>query len=256
MEKPNRLYFSEMLGGFIVFLTSMLAVGPLIATLWLGTENVTRPLQPDMEARLLICIAITTALAMIGYCLCLSRRAKDAIWRQRAFESVSRTSQDFLLGATAWWVAYPIVGVISQFLMILILLLGFPPVHYEQVAVRYVRMTLEYPALFAVMTVALVLLVPIAEEILFRGCLQTWLRHWLRPGQAIVLTSTLFAFFHFSSSQNIDNVPLLASLFLLSCFLGYLYERQQSLWASIGLHGTFNGVSVILILFTEPPPSV
>jgi uncharacterized protein len=65
---------------------------------------------------------------------------------------------------------------------------------------------------------------------------------------SILLASLIFAFFHFSYSQGIDNIEVITSLFVFSCFLGFVYERQQSLWASVGLHALFNAISVVLIV--------
>ncbi|MBI3211827.1 MAG: CPBP family intramembrane metalloprotease [Simkania negevensis] len=51
--------------------------------------------------------------------------------------------------------------------------------------------------------------------------------------------------FHLSSSQGVGNI----SLFIFALYLGFLYEKQCSLFASIALHMTFNSISVIRILF-------
>jgi membrane protease YdiL (CAAX protease family) len=65
---------------------------------------------------------------------------------------------------------------------------------------------------------------------------------------AILLTSLAFALFHYSGSQEIGNVSLIASLFTFALFLGFIYEKQSSLFASIGLHMTFNLASALRIL--------
>ena len=63
-----------------------------------------------------------------------------------------------------------------------------------------------------------------------------------------MIASLIFAAFHFSTSQGLNNIELLVSLFVLSCFLGFLYERQESLLASMALHATFNAISILAIL--------
>ncbi len=84
-----------------------------------------------------------------------------------------------------------------------------------------------------------VFLVPIFEEMLFRGFFQTILRSltgnaWL----SIVINSALFAVIHY---PNWTHMP---SLFILSCGLGYAYERSGSLFRPILMHILFNGLSV------------
>lgn len=81
-------------------------------------------------------------------------------------------------------------------------------------------------------------IVPVFEELLFRGFLQTSIssatgNRWL----AIVLTSLLFACLH----PVMTHVP---ALFALSCGLGYAYERSGSLLRPIFMHMLFNGLSV------------
>ena len=124
----------------------------------------------------------------------------------------------------------------------------FFPAPEEQIAVKYLRTVAQFPLLFTVASLLIVFIVPIAEELLFRGFLQTWLKQKVGWGKAILITSIIFSLFHFSTQQGAHNLSLLSSLFILSCFLGFLYERQQSLFASIALHMVFNGVSILLLL--------
>jgi membrane protease YdiL (CAAX protease family) len=82
-----------------------------------------------------------------------------------------------------------------------------------------------------------VLIVPVFEELLFRGFLQSSLRSLSgKPWIAIVLTSLFFAILHPPT-----HIP---ALFFLSCGLGYAYERSGSLFRPILMHVFFNGFSV------------
>lgn len=91
---------------------------------------------------------------------------------------------------------------------------------------------------------ALLVLAPVAEEIVFRGGLQRLLRHWPAGrtswqsiSAANVLTSTVFALAH------LWNHPPLAALGVLpvSLLLGWAYERSgQRLAPPIVLHLYFN----------------
>ncbi|MHC4881569.1 MAG: lysostaphin resistance A-like protein [Planctomycetota bacterium] len=82
-----------------------------------------------------------------------------------------------------------------------------------------------------------VLIVPVFEELLFRGFLQTSLRSVSgKPWVAIVLTSLFFSVLHPPT-----HIP---ALFMLSCGLGYAYERSGSLFRPILMHVFFNGFSV------------
>ena len=123
---------------------------------------------------------------------------------------------------------------------------GAQPV--DQVAVNQLKTTLNNPALLGATIAAIVLVAPFIEEVLFRGFLQTWLRRFLKPRFAIPIVSFIFASFHFSVLQGLTNITLILSLFVLSCFLGLLYEKQKTLWSPIVLHMLFNGINVSMIL--------
>lgn len=92
----------------------------------------------------------------------------------------------------------------------------------------------------AVITAA-VIVAPVFEEILFRGFLQTGIRQCTRFAWIAIGTSSLiFALIH---------APWQAPpIFVLSLFLGWVYEKTRCLWAPIGMHATFNA-SVILVNF-------
>lgn len=176
-----------------------------------------------------------------------------AVWelkpqeKQVVFGQEEGAKQNLLIGMASWLISYPFILCISQVFSILIALEWHPP-QVDQVAVKYLKALMNDPFLFYLNVLAIVSAVPLTEELLFRGLLQSWLRSKIGWKGAIIITSVIFALFHFSFSQGLSNIELLSSLFVLSCFLGFLYERQRSIWAPIGLHACFNAVSVLLIM--------
>ncbi len=146
-----------------------------------------------------------------------------------------------------WLLAYPWVVIISQFAAIaMILWYGEAPPNIDQEMVKYIKEMTEYKPLFFSTIATVVFIVPIGEELLFRGFLQNWLRTFLPLSLSIIFTSILFASLHFSIGQGLLNWQLIPGLFALSCYLGYVYERQQSLIAPIFLHMTVNGISIAI----------
>ncbi len=87
----------------------------------------------------------------------------------------------------------------------------------------------------------LVVLVPITEEVLFRGFLYKGFKSKAGPVMAALLTSGLFGLAHMQWNISIDT-------FILSFFLIYLYEKTESLWPSIALHSIKNCLA-FLVLF-------
>lgn len=99
---------------------------------------------------------------------------------------------------------------------------------------------------------SLVVLPPIAEEIMFRGFLFTSFRQKFRFRYAVIFTSLLFGVAHLQFGSG---APLLwvAALdtFTLSVVLCYLRERTGSLWASIMLHALKNLIAFVALFHSR-----
>lgn len=99
---------------------------------------------------------------------------------------------------------------------------------------------------FGLITLAIVA-APVLEELMFRGFLQTAIRHTI-PIQnrwfAIILASIFFTSVHLG----VGSVFALPTLAVLSLGLGWIYERTGNLWASIGVHALFNASQIALTL--------
>lgn len=182
------------------------------------------------------------------YCKGQSPTLFKRIWKDRSIPHAKSITTDFLMGVLTWIIGFPLVIAIGQLAdMIIYYFLGLE--NYEQVAVRYLKTTLDSPPMLAVALFTILVAAPVIEEFLFRGCLQTFFKRYMIPKNAIIFSALCFSLFHFSPSQGVGNISLVASLFLFALFLGFIYERQASLFASIGLHMTFNAVSTFRILF-------
>jgi membrane protease YdiL (CAAX protease family) len=97
----------------------------------------------------------------------------------------------------------------------------------------------------AVLVVAAVALTPaLCEEALFRGWLQGALRRRLRAWPAIVIQAVLFALFHMS--------PLsIVALAFVGLYLGFLFDRCGTLYASMTAHCLYNG-TIIAVMNLAP----
>lgn len=96
--------------------------------------------------------------------------------------------------------------------------------------------------------ISLVILPPIAEEIIARGFLYTGLRSKLPKVKAAIITSILFAVAHLQwGSGNALLWVAALDTFVLSMILVYLREKTGSLWAPIGTHMLKNTVAFALL---------
>ena len=92
-------------------------------------------------------------------------------------------------------------------------------------------------------TVVFFTLIPVAEEMLFRGWLQGWLlqRRWfaqrsLQISRANYCTSLVFAMAHLWQ----HTLMLLPGYFIVSLVLGHFRERYRGILVPILLHGYYN----------------
>jgi membrane protease YdiL (CAAX protease family) len=96
--------------------------------------------------------------------------------------------------------------------------------------------------------ISLVILPPLAEEIMVRGFLYSTLKKALPLLSAVLLTSGLFAAAHLPEGEPAGPLYIAAlDTFVLSLVLIYLREQTGSLWSSITLHATKNGVAFVAL---------
>ena len=101
--------------------------------------------------------------------------------------------------------------------------------------------TLGYIFLF----LAVVIVAPIGEEIVFRGFLQKFLEeYWKDITRAVLVTSLFFAMIHFNPFWTIQ-------IYLLGVILGFLAWKTKSVIPSILLHIVNNGSAFILTNIDE-----
>jgi len=89
------------------------------------------------------------------------------------------------------------------------------------------------------MVLSTCILAPLLEELLCRGMMLRGMLTHMSPWKAIFWSAFLFAFMHLNPWQSIP-------AFLLGLFLGWVYWRTHSLWATIFLHCLNNSLSTVL----------
>ncbi len=190
-------------------------------------------------------------LSFLGFGLLfffLPKRIQSAI--VGPFVSSTKFMKDIGFGLLILLIALPLVSFLDSFLeYVFDHLLNAPLPH--QVAVQYLIDTRGDSFAYYSIALTAVFVAPVLEELLFRGVLQRYFRNYLGPKGAVLLASFLFALFHFAPAQELSNIPLIIVLFIFAMYLGFCYEKRNSLVASIVLHMAFNATSVLRIHFFE-----
>ena len=136
-----------------------------------------------------------------------------------------------------------IIYIIISAILILIatkFLPGFDINQVQDIGYRQISKNYEYILAF----VSLIVIVPIIEEILFRGFLFGKLKKIIPVWAAIIITSVLFGFLHGSWNVGIDTFALSVVLCLLRQFTG-------SIWASILLHMLKNSIAFYFLFINS-----
>jgi len=94
---------------------------------------------------------------------------------------------------------------------------------------------------FLVMLLFTGLLVPLAEEMYFRGALFGWLRRNVSWPAALIGSSLLFGLGH------MDSLAVAVSSFVLGLANAVLYERTRSIWVPVAVHALNNSLAIVLI---------
>lgn len=96
--------------------------------------------------------------------------------------------------------------------------------------------------------ISLVVLPPLAEEIMVRGFLYSSLKKAMSVWPAALATSLIFAAAHLPEGGAAGPLYIAAlDTFILSLVLIYLREKTGSLWASITLHAIKNGIAFVAL---------
>lgn len=238
---PLALY--HVLGAFAIYFGIVVFAAPLIATFLRKTAFPTQSDLIGFAAWINLLTSSLIAVFLLIFWKSLNRKIARGIWRD---ESIPPDySSDIALGAVAWVIAFPLVLSVSQFLDVFVYAIFHVVQLPDQLAVAFLKMTFSQPFYFLLTIISIIVVAPFIEELIFRGFLQTYARKFVSPKNAILISSVCFSFFHYTPEQGLGNIPIIGSLFVLALFLGFLYERQRSLLASISLHACFNAISVL-----------
>ncbi len=142
--------------------------------------------------------------------------------------------------ALFFWLIYFGVIIVVSVVLAYVHIPGFDINQKQNVGFSNMTFAYEYLAAF----IALVVVAPIFEEIIFRGYLFGRLRERNSFWISAVLTSLVFGAVHLQLNVAID-------VFILSMFMCYLRERFNSIWPTILMHSFKNGLAYVL-LFVLP----
>jgi membrane protease YdiL (CAAX protease family) len=102
----------------------------------------------------------------------------------------------------------------------------------------------EFGGSLALTLLAVAVIAPISEEIIFRGFTFRWLQGRLPLWAAVLASAAIFSAAHAGWAEP----SLFLPVFLGGVLLAYVYAKSRSVWPGVIIHMTINIVGVILIL--------
>ncbi len=217
----------------VAMAAGLAALAPLVA---LGVD-------PAGSVGTAVSAALTT-LAFVGTVWALVVRTGALAWGDMGLARPSRRALADMAAGTL--LAVPLVVVELVIMVLLVAVAGTPSSPLPPAS--------SAPEAALDLLVAAVL-APIGEEVFFRGyATSVWARS-AGPGRAIARGALFFAFAHIatllattSSTGLAAAVGQFLALVPAGLVLGWVFLTRRSLWASIGLHGAYNGL-IVLIAF-------
>lgn len=172
------------------------------------------------------------------------------------FLAVTRRGLSYLDLSVSWsWVPLVAGVVLALSVLRLVVLLGAAALGVEAAPSAIVGLGVPLGVLLPVMLVASLLIIGPAEELLFRGVVQKYLRERFSATTAILGAGLLFGSIHVLAlvqSTGVGTALSLVVITLVGLAIGWLYERTGSLVAAMVAHGVYNalvfGLAYVLFL--------
>lgn len=251
MLRRQLVAFFEVLGvATLGVLLTMLIIASFGLVLSAGALVPTGP-NPDY-----LTASFTVALVLaIQYVSLLMPAFLVGYWhRRRSARNYGLTTNTrsisylILLGVAAWAIA----DLPAKLVRLAQELFPIPPLPVTQAAINYADWIRWDFWLF--LAIGSFVVIPIVEELFYRGYIQTRLAEDFGGLAAVLISSAIFAFGHVQYVYlGVYGISNLIALIIASLALGYLYHRTKSLIPSIVLHAIANIPAIGLWQFILPP---
>ncbi len=200
----------------------------IIETITIESESVM------MDAMLAVDTNMISAVASVVVVLALLVLAK---YKRRKFSD--HTSLYFApLKNPRAWAAIPAGIAMHSIVLFIISIIPFPESVIESYNELYAFIG-ESPLWLEI--IAVVVLAPIVEELVFRGCIHSRLRRSMKPLTAALISAFIFGVAH-------GHIISVVYAFTLGLVLTYLYERYNSVVIPMIFHAAFNGANYLPII--------
>ncbi len=187
--------------------------------------------NPSIPESALVISHVGKAIGLMGGIMLVCRR-KNYTWRDLGFRQSTRTW--LIISVAIALIMFPIRLIMAH------LLVGIMP--EWEVGAGGVFLDNSYSWAYNLLLVLIVtFIVPVTEEVFYRGFLYTWFRNRRPFWIAVFFSSMMFGVSHIIPIQIVMSI-------VLSVIITLVFEKSGSLWNAITIHATNNALGATLAL--------
>ncbi len=229
-----------LLIGVAIVIGSAFVTGSVFTQIY-KSQNFNELLKSPLFFSIFQSLYLFLSLILLGILL---RFKKLGLWN---VSSRFGALKEFGFGALSLIFVLPFVNLVNMIVKFFLGLFGLN-VESKQEVLSILENASKTPLACSLMLLSIVVLVPVVEEILFRGLIQGWLKRRLGLKWGLSFSILIFTAAHFSFSHGLGNIEILLTLLVIAFFLTITYENRGTLWASLGLHSSFNALTSIAVI--------
>jgi membrane protease YdiL (CAAX protease family) len=173
---------------------------------------------------------LTIAITLLFGVYFIALRPKKLSWREVGLKSFAAKDWKLII-------IYSIMLLVGA--VIIVVLTSFIGISVENSKTEAMQESVTFFTVFIAFISAAVIS-PIYEEIFYRGFLYRWFRTRVGFTGAILISSLIFTIVH------IPTYNVMPVNFFSGIIFALAYERTNSIWAPICIHGITNGIMVLL----------
>lgn len=170
---------------------------------------------------------------------CVEKYIRNRKWSEVGFK-FRNTLRD--IKDNWYWIALVVIGIDFLFVLVGNFLLPGYIVHVKE------RLPMVVSTSTTISIVITITIGTFLEEVVYRSCFQERLSWFIRPTYAILLTSIVFGFVHFSRGSLLIVSFDIIGVIIDSIIYGIIYNNTKNIFASWFTHYLADVIGVILIL--------
>lgn len=177
-------------------------------------------------------VGLTIAIVILFSIYFVALYPKQLSWKELGLKKFAKRDWKIII-------VFSILLIVGS--TIIVVLTSFIGNSWENSKTESLQQNIEFlPILIAFVSAAIIS--PVYEEIFYRGFIYRWLRTRIDFKGAILISSVIFAIVHMPT-YNVMPVAFFGGI-----IFALAYEKTNSIWPSIIIHGATNGLMVLLTI--------